>query len=148
MVSRSLWRVFLDTNVLFSGAYAGSGVPRRILDAAAAGAFEPVASATVIQELVRNVAKKAPGAMAYLEDTFRRVRFEMAEEAPAEQQQRWLEAGLGSDAPIVAAALEAEVDYFCTGDARLLQLGRSGTLGGLNVVSPGDLLALLEGDAG
>ncbi len=52
--------------------------------------------------------------------------------------------GLGSDAPIIAAALHARVDYFCTGDRRVLGRGRRGDLGGLEIVSPAALLRLLR----
>lgn len=144
MVSRPGPRVFLDTNVLFSGVYSDSGGPRRILDAAARGELLPVASSVVIAELVRNLAQKAPSALHELELAFERVRFEMAQDVPAGDQQRWYDVRLGSDAPIVAAAVAAGVDYFCTGDRRLLELGRGGALAGLKVVSPGDLGSLLE----
>lgn len=148
MASRPALRVFLDTNVLFSGAYTGSGPPRRLLDAAAQRAFQAVVSVTVLDELARNLAKKAPNSLPYLEWTFRRANVELASEAPADEQQSWYDAGLGTDAPIIAAAVAAAVDYFCTGDARLLDRARTGVLAGLNVVSPADLLTALERAAG
>jgi len=113
-------RVFLDTNVLFSGVHSESGVPKRLLDAAGLSRYQIVASTLVLNELVRNLRTKSSRSLVKLERVLREVRFEMVPEPPDEQIARWRDAGLGTDAPIVAAAVLAEVDYFCTGDRRLL----------------------------
>ncbi len=134
-------RVFLDTNVLFSAAYHSSGHPAALLDAAAFGRYIPVICRVVVDEVVRNLRKKAPQALGSLERTFQEVSFEMAPEPRGSEVKRWAGAGFGSDAPVLAAAIEAEVDYFCTGDKRLR--ARSETFGVLNVVSPAELLELL-----
>ncbi len=144
MASRPPLRVFLDTNVLFSGAYSSSGAPRRLLDGAARGQFQPVVSRTVLDELVRNLRNKAARALPVWEKIFREVSFEIAVEPPRREIDRWLGMGLGSDAPIIAAALHARVDYFCTGDRRVLGRGRRGDLGGLEIISPAALLRLLR----
>ncbi len=144
MASRPPLRVFLDTNVLFSGAYSASGSPRRLLDGAARGQFQPVVSRTVLDELVRNLRNKATRALPVWEKIFRDVSFEIAGEPPRRKIDRWLEMGLGSDAAIIAAALHARVDYFCTGDKRVLGRGRRGDLAGLEIISPAALLRLLR----
>ena len=101
-------------------------------------------SGTVLDELARNLRRKAPEALPALERVFRGVSFEMTVEPPREETQRWFDAGLGSDAPVIAAAINANVEYFCTGDRRVLARGRAGALGGLHVVSPTGLLRLLQ----
>jgi putative PIN family toxin of toxin-antitoxin system len=148
MASRPDPRVFFDTNVLFSGLHSRHGVPNRLLEAALDARITPVISATVLAELVRNLNRKAPRLIAQLTQFLVNAPPEVVPEAPVEERQRWSDAGLGTDAPIVAAALASGVDYFCTGDARLLEKARAGALPGLNVVSPGELLDALERDAG
>jgi len=69
---------------------------------------------------------------------------EVAPEAPDEEIARWRDAGLGTDAPTVAAAVLAEADYFCTGDRRLLDKASLMQHAGLRVVAPGELLEALE----
>jgi len=143
MVSRSTPRVFFDTNVLFSGVCSESGAPKRLLDAAALGQFHAVVSGVVLDELVRNLRKKAPNALPRLERVFRETAFEIAVEPRQAETESWSQAGLGSDAPIVAAAVLAEVDYFCTGDRRLLGKASLIERAGLRVVTPGELLEAL-----
>ena len=77
MASRPPLRVFLDTNVLFSGAYSASGSPRRLLDGAARGQFQPVVSSTVLDELVRNLRNKPTRPLPVREHIFRVVYVEI-----------------------------------------------------------------------
>ncbi len=134
-------RIFLDSNVLFSGVYSGAGNPRRLLDMAASGRFAAVLSRTVIDEVVRNLRNKAPRALPRLDQVFSEVPFQVALELPPEETIRgWGE--FGSDAPIVAAAMNAQVEYLCTGDRRLRERARR--VSGLRVVTPADLIAIVD----
>jgi predicted nucleic acid-binding protein len=141
-------RVFLDTNVLFSGSYASSGPPGRLLDLAAGQVFRLVVSGIVLAELMRNLRSKAPKAISRAEAALAAADLEVTGEAPDREMVRWYEAGLGSDAPVVAAAIAAEVDYFCTGDRRLQGRAKGGRLGKLRVVSPAELVRLLDEASG
>jgi predicted nucleic acid-binding protein len=143
MILETKPRVFLDTNVLFSGVHSESGIPKRLLDAAGLGQYQIVASRLVLNELVRNLRTKSPGSLVKLERVLREVKFEMVPHPPDEEITRWRDAGLGTDAPIVAAAVLAEVDYFCTGDRRLLEKASLMQQAGLCVVAPGELLEKL-----
>jgi putative PIN family toxin of toxin-antitoxin system len=143
MQASSTPRVFLDTNVLFSGLRAPGGNPRRIIQWATEGAVQAVVSQVVLVELARNLRRKAPHLMRDLEQFLTATTLEVAPEAPDEEIARWRDAGLGTDAPIVAAAVLAEVDYFCTGDRRLLSKASLIERAGLRVVTPGELLEAL-----
>ena len=134
----------MDTNVLFSGAYSQAGARKRLIDLAALGLVQPVITSVVLDELVRNLRRKAPAALARLERVFSAVSFEVALDASVEETERWSRAGLGSDAPMIAAAIGAGVDYFCTGDRRVLELAGAGNLGSLQVISPAELLRVLD----
>ena len=136
-------RVFLDTNVLFSGLRTPGGNPRRILQRATEGMVQAVVSPLVLVELARNLRRKEPYLMRDLEQFLTSTTLDVAPEAPDEEIARWRDAGLGTDAPIVAAAVLAEVDYLCTGDQRLLNRASLLLGAGLRVVSPGDLVEAL-----
>jgi len=148
MASRPGPRVFLDTNVLFSGLHSRHGVPNLLLEAALDSRLTPVISGTVLAELVRNITRKAPHLIGTLNQFLADAEPEVAAEAPPDERQRWYDAGLGTDAPIVAAAVDSGVDYFCTGDAALLERARTGAFAELHVLSPAELLTALGHDAG
>jgi len=143
MVSEDTPRVFLDTNVLFSGLRTPGGKPHRILEAATTGDIQAVVSGGVLVELLRNMRRKAPAMLAGLELFLRSTPLEIVPEPSPQDTAPWSQAGLGTDAPIVAAAVLAEVDYFCTGDRRLLEKASIMERAGLCVVAPGDLLQKL-----
>lgn len=143
MQASSKPRVFLDTNVLFSGLRTPGGNPRRILQGATEGAVQVAVSQVVLVELARNLRRKAPHLMRDLEQLLTATTLEVAPEASDEEIARWRDAGLGTDAPIVAAAVLAEADYFCTGDRRLLSKASLIERAGLRVVTTGELLEAL-----
>ena len=97
----------------------------------------------VLGELARNLRRKAPYLIRDLEQLLIAATLEVVPEALDDEIARWRDAGLGTDAPIVAAAVLAEVDYFCTGDRRLLEKASLMQRAGLCVVAPGELLEAL-----
>ncbi|OGO50235.1 MAG: putative toxin-antitoxin system toxin component, PIN family [Chloroflexi bacterium RBG_16_68_14] len=137
-------RVFLDTNVLFSGLLSFLGPPSRIIDAATRAETEVqfVVSVDVLAELTRNIRRKAPQLLPDLNRFLTSARLEFVN-PPEEEIQRWL-AEFGSDAPVIAGAVAGRVDHLCTGDKRLLAHGRTGALGDLRVLSPSELVRLLQ----
>jgi rRNA-processing protein FCF1 len=78
-----------------------------------------VISRLVIEELVRNIRSKAPRAVARLDLLFSVIEFEVTLDPQSSDVDRWAARGFGTDAPIVAAAVAADVDFLCTGDKRL-----------------------------
>jgi len=143
MESDSLLRVFLDTNVLFSGIYQEAGASGKLLDLAAFGSFTPVVSVAVIVELVRNVQRKAPHLMSRVERFFEESHFEVVANPTRIQVQAWIDRGAAEDSRIVAAALVPEVDYLCTGDQRFRER-ISGIDLAPKMVSPRQLLELIQ----
>ena len=135
-------RVFLDTNVLFSGFHSPRGAPNAILERATAHQLTAVVSPDVLAELVRNIQRKAPYLSAEVSSFLQGTALEVVEPSKA-QTDRLHQQGFGTDAPIVAAAAGAEVDYFCSGDRRLLERVRRARRG-LRAASPAELLRLLE----
>src|SRR3972149_5898991 len=114
-------RVFLDPSVLFPGLRTATGNPRRILRWATERMIQAVVSSVVLTELARNLRRKEPHLMRDLQQLLTSTMLEVVPEASDEEIARWRDAGLGTDAPIVAAAIAAEVDCLCTGDRRILE---------------------------
>ncbi len=113
--------VFIDANVLFSGVYSPHGPPARILAIHAAGRIRLVISRQIAEEVVRNLRQKAPTAVAVLLLFFERALPRVTEDPYEDAVDGVAAAGVnGNDAPIVAAALDSDVEYFVTGDRRLL----------------------------
>ncbi|HEX5368214.1 MAG TPA: PIN domain-containing protein [Dehalococcoidia bacterium] len=130
----------MDTNVLFSAVLNPSGTPARLVSSRS---IDPVVSGLVLNEFARTVARKAPqlgpAARAYLE----LLSPEVVSEASDEAISFWRDLEFGTDAPVIAAAVAAEVDALCTGDRRLLRRLPE-VKPSLEVISPSDLLARLS----
>lgn len=137
-------RVFLDASVLFAAAYSTSGASREIIQRGIRGQIGLVVSELVLEETRRNLRGKAPEAIPSLEmfreaATFETIR---ASRGAIEQAMRYTAA---KDAPVVAAAREARVDYLVSLDRRhLVGVPHVGERSGLVIVLPGDLLKELR----
>jgi hypothetical protein len=77
-------------------------------------------SRLVLGEVTRNLQEKALAGFMHLPLLLRSMSLEVVREAPDSDIRFWRDAGFGTDSPIIAAALEAEVDVLCTGDRKLL----------------------------
>src|SRR6185436_4538305 len=139
MASEPLLRVFLDTNVIYSGLYTPRGTTGEVLQLASAGAFRPVISGHGIGELVNNMVRKAPKALLGAEAFFRDAVIEAVGPPDEAVVTRWMARGLTTDARIAAAASLAEVDYLCTGDIKLREVV-SASNDGPPVLTPRELL--------
>jgi predicted nucleic acid-binding protein len=139
-------RVFVDTNVLFSGLHSPRGGPARILDAGVTGSIDVVVSTDVLVELSKTVRSKAPQLLSGVSFFLTRAGVEVRDDPPEADVSGLRDVGFGSDAAIVAAAAQADVDHFCTGDRRLLVRIRQ-HFPSLHPVSPADLLRLLDDEA-
>ena len=114
-------RVFLDTNVLYSALHSPLGNPARILRLYADRRVQVVVSSQVLSELVRSVKSKVPTRLADVRELIESGAFETAVNPQHDAVGEAETAGVNrDDAPIVAAALDSDVQYFVTGDRRLL----------------------------
>lgn len=110
-------RLFLDANVLFSGAHSPRGRARGLFSLAESGFCKLVTSEHAIGEAERNLAMKHPTAMEDLEVLMKQVT-RAPEGGPS--LVAWA-ARLGlpeNDAPILASAAAAGADLLVTGDRR------------------------------
>jgi predicted nucleic acid-binding protein len=133
----------LDTNVLFSGVLSQSGPPARLIEATVQGQFTPVVSSVVLGEFVRNVVAKQPQLVSLVAHLLQSVPLEIAREGSSRDIALWRDVSLGTDAPVIAAAVLAEVDYLCTGDNGIHAKSNLLQAAGLKVIRPVELLSLL-----
>jgi len=143
MASQSRRRVFFDTNVLFSGIHSASGRPAELVGDAVAGRLIGVVSQEVLSELSRNLLRKAPHLLSRMGELVLGAYFEIVPDPPDQDIVRWRDAGFGTDAPIVAAAILASVDYFCTGDRRLPGKAALIEKAGPRAVTPTEMAGIL-----
>ena len=138
MVSEHRRRILLDANVIFSG-FIGTGPPSRLVEMAGE-AFTLLVTDEVISEVLRNISRKAPIVLVEVEEWFENVAVQVWEVLPVAIREH--EAAFGKDAHIVAAAIETQPDYVCTGDIAL-RSGINNLDKAPNALSPRELLDLL-----
>jgi len=112
-------RVFIDSSVFFSAAYSSRGHSRDLILMAVRGKIDLVLSRIVIEETRRNLATNAPDCLPFMELILESVPYEIVR--PSKEQV--IEAGKYTalkDAPIAAAAREANVELLVTLDKKHL----------------------------
>jgi uncharacterized protein len=138
-------RVFLDANVLFSASLLTRGNAPTLLRIGRTGGCLLLASSLALEEAERNLAGKAPGALARFPPVRRAA--QTIVDPPADLV-LWAEAqGLpAKDAPILAAAVGARADLLVTGDRRQFGPLFGRVLRGMRVLSLAEgLAAVLAG---
>ena len=137
-------RVFLDASVLFAAAYSATGASREIIRRAIRGELRLVASELVLEEARRNLGAKAPKALPPFETLLALVPFEIVRPTGAEVLSA-MEYVAAKDAPIVAAAKKAQVDYLLSLDRRhLVEVEEVARGSGLRILLPSSCLAELR----
>jgi predicted nucleic acid-binding protein len=134
--------LFLDANVLFTAAYAESGVAQGLFALAERNACRLFSSAFALDEASRNLALKTPDRLPALETL--QTLLQQVPEPPPELLQQAQVAGVPSkDAPVLAAAAACGADWLVTGDRRDFGhlLGQRAL--GVLVLAPRDALTAL-----
>jgi putative PIN family toxin of toxin-antitoxin system len=137
-------RVFLDSNVIFSGLYSPKGAPGIILEHFIRGEISVVISQQVLEEVIRTVKEKIPDTLPAL----RRLLVSAPPEVIADPKPERIERLTGrlpiGDAAILGAAIAAKPEYFVTGDNHFLKKAALVEETGLNIVTPAQFLKLTE----
>ncbi|MBD1929169.1 PIN domain-containing protein [Trichocoleus sp. FACHB-90] len=103
-------RVFADSSILIAGAGSRTGASRAVLTMAEIGLFKLVISQQVLDECYRNVRKKLPAAQPIFAQLLAAIDPEIRPNPPLEESARWTAIIEAKDAPILAAAVLANVD--------------------------------------
>ena len=109
-------RVFLDSNVIFSGLYSSKGAPGKILELFIKGEIEVIVSQQVLDEVVRTVKDKLPGALTALNTLLVNNPPEIVPSPEIEHIKQWPGVLSLADAAILTAVYASQTDIFITGD--------------------------------
>lgn len=142
-------RVFLDSNVVFSGLYSPDGAPGVILDHFVKGNISVVVSQQVLEEVIRTIKEKLPDALPALRKLLLNTPPEVVADPKREDIEKWTKHLQMGDAAVLAAAISARPDYFVTGDKHFLDNREVAESAGLNIVTPAQFQeTLTKGDDG
>jgi predicted nucleic acid-binding protein len=135
-------RVFLDANILFSGAKT-DGAVRQMFNLLADRRHECWVDDYVVIEARRNLAAKFPAALASLETLLKRTRISLAQ-APGPELKlvNWLPE---KDRPVLAAAIRLRCDVLVTGDRAHFGAAYGKVFSGVAIHSPRSLVELIFG---
>ncbi|MDO8578568.1 MAG: putative toxin-antitoxin system toxin component, PIN family [Dehalococcoidales bacterium] len=141
---KSKHRVFLDSNVIFSGLYSPEGAPGIILEHFLKGNIRVVVSQQVLEEVIRTINEKLP----YSLPTLRRLLINTPPEVAADPQlpeiKFWTKILHLGDAAILAAAIAAHPNYFITGDRHFTENSDIIKKTGLTIVTPAQFLKVMQ----
>lgn len=107
MVPRSKPRVFLDSNVIFSGLYSPEGAPGIILEYFVKGRISVVVSQQVLEEVIRTVKEKLPDALPALRKLLVNAPPDVSADPELPDIKRWTKKLSLGDAAIMAVAIAA-----------------------------------------
>lgn len=137
-------RAFIDTNVFFAACYSIEGASFEIFQQSLLGNVQLVISNFVFEETKRNLAIKSPENLADYDKFVNNVSFEIVNPTKRAVLQAAEYTAL-KDAPIVAAAKKAKVDYLVSLDRRhLVGVSEVSARSGLQIILPGELLEKLR----
>ena len=135
------WRVFLDTSVLISGLASPTGGSAAIRDLGEAEELRIVLSRQVLVEADRVLLRKFPQLIERYRLFIKSLSPELADD-PSPDSVRAAEAVIHpNDAPILAAAKQAKVDYLVTLNTKHFLTPRVQTFYAAPIVTPGEFLA-------
>lgn len=137
----------MDSSALFAAVLSPTGAARELIRLCVEGEIGLVISGDVIAETARNVESKAPEMEPLFRQLLELVQFEVVAD-PSRRAVRLAEAYVAQkDAFIVAAAIDAGVDFLATFDRKhLIDPPEVSEQSGLNVRTPGDILQALRND--
>lgn len=133
-------RIFLDANVIFSGLYSPSGPCAAILRAHIAGDVHVVVSRQVLDEVIRTLKRKQSALLGRFYVVLEQFPFEVQPDPPASAVDRLAVLISPPDAPILAAAIAADVDALVTGNTRHFT-PKVAAKSGLRIVTPAQFVA-------
>ena len=134
------WRVFMDTSALIAGHVSASGAAREVLRLAEAGVIEMILSRQVLAEADRTLAAKLPSLLDDYHLLLRQLDPTIVEDPDADSIREASRVIDAKDAPILAAARIAHVDYLVTWNTRHFQTKAARSWVAFPIFTPGEFL--------
>lgn len=135
---------FLDASALFAGVCSTTGAAHAILQMAEDGIVDLVVSEDIVEETVRNIARKIPKANDALLKVLTKGPLRYVE--PNEEEMAKADkVTVQKDVPVIAGALASGASYIVSHDrAHLVGNVDIEDSTGIKVVTPGDMLAIIR----
>lgn len=134
-------RLFLDASVILAGIGSRTGASHIVLVLAEIGLLDAVVSPYVVEEVSRNVTKLSSQAVPRFQALLQNMQWEMTSDPDDEAVKLWLPLIRAKDAPVLAAAVQAQVLGLVTLDAKdFLRNPEVAIKSGLRILTPGALL--------
>lgn len=140
-MARRSWRVFLDTSALIAGLLSPTGSAHEVLRLFEIGVVKLILSRQVLVEADRNLTTKMPMLLDAYHDFLRRLGPEVVEDPGHEAVSRAKQVIHQADAPILAAAVAAQVDYLITWNTRHFLKKSVQDFTSFPIVTPAEFLA-------
>lgn len=134
------WKVFLDTSALIAGIISPTGAAHEILRMCEIGLIELFMSKQVITEADRNISSKLPALILDYRLLMQALAPIMAEDPPLNEVERFVKIIHDQDAPILASAVRAKVDYLITWNTRHFLKSEVKAAVNFKIMTPGEFL--------
>lgn len=133
-------KAFLDTNALIAGIASAKGAARAVLQLAETGLIEVIVSKQVIVEADRNIEDKLPEMLSEYREFIKFLAPVLVDDPPQGKIKRFLTVINPDDAPILAAAVNADADFLITWNRKHF-IGKNIPIhSSLKIVTPGEFL--------
>jgi predicted nucleic acid-binding protein len=148
-MKRRGWKVFIDTSALIAGILSPTGAAHEVLRLCEAGVVKALMSRQVLVEADRNISERLPALLSEYRLFLTHLAPLIVEDPSKLAVEQAREIIHHNDAPILAAAIEARVDYLVTWNTRHFQKKAVRDYARFSILTPGEFLeelrrALLE----
>ncbi|HBR21004.1 MAG TPA: putative toxin-antitoxin system toxin component, PIN family [Nitrospiraceae bacterium] len=133
-------KVFLDTSALIAGIASVKGAARAVLQLAETGLIEIIVSRQVIVEADRNIEDKLPEMLGEYRKFIELLAPVLVDDPSFVEIKRFLTVINSDDAPILAAAVNADADFLITWDKKHFIGKNIHVHSNMKIVTPGEFL--------
>lgn len=134
------WKVFLDTSALIAGIVSANGAAREVLRLCEAGAVAPLVSRQVLTEADRNLSAKLPALVSHYRYLMQQMSPTLLDDPTRAEVADAARIIHRKDAPILAAAINGEVDYLITWNTKHFHTSPVMRVVCFCIVTPGEFL--------
>ncbi len=135
-------KIFIDSSVLIAGVASVTGASATVLDLCEAKSIQMVISRQILVEADRNFSAKLPALLTQFRQFIRNLAPLMVEDPPDVAVARAAALIAEKDAAILAAAMEAKVDYLITLDKKHFLKPKVKECISLTICSPAEFLRM------
>ncbi len=137
-------RIFIDSSVFFSAVYSSTGASREILKQAMRHKITIVMSSLVLEEVEKNLKESASSTVPFFKQFLAFLPYSLSDPTKKEIEDAALCVVL-KDAPILAAARKANVDYLVTLDRkRFVGVSKVAECANVDIVLPEEIIKNLR----